>query len=82
MERIPPFLVKDYVSKNINAVESFKDQIIDYKSQLTDEDMLKIRKIIEMPIPELQNLLDEAYLETNLEQFKILADPNAEPFLH
>jgi hypothetical protein len=65
----------------MNAVESFKDQIKEYKSQLTEEDKEKIRRIIEMPIPELQNLLNECYLKTKLEQFKILADPKAEQFL-
>ena len=81
VERIPPFLVNVYVDKDMNAVESFKDQIIEYKSQLTDEDKIIIKRIIEMPIPELQNLLNESYLKTNLEQFKILAEPKSEPFL-
>ncbi len=65
----------------MNAVESFKDQITEYKSQLNDEDKIIIRRIIEMPITELQNLLNECYLKTKLEQFKILADPKAEQFL-
>jgi hypothetical protein len=81
VKRIPPFLINVYVSKDMNAVESFKDQIKEYKSQLTEEDKEKIRRIIEMPIPELQNLLNECYLKTKLEQFKILADPKAEQFL-
>ena len=33
---------------------------------------------MDKPVPELQNVLNELYLETDLEQFKILADPNAE----
>ncbi len=65
----------------MNAVESFKDQIKEYKNQLTEEDKDKIRRISDMPIPELQNLLNECYLTTKLEQFKILADPEAEQFL-
>ena len=81
VQRIPPFLVNVYVDKDMNAVESFKDQITDYKSKLTDEDKMLIKRIIEMPIPELQNLLNESYLKTNLEQFKILAEPKSEAFL-
>jgi hypothetical protein len=81
VQRIPPFLVNVYVDKDMNAVESFKDQITDYKSQLTDEDKIIIKRIIEMPIPELQSLLTESYLKTNLEQFKILAEPKSEAFL-
>jgi hypothetical protein len=81
VERAPPFLINVYVSKDMNAVESFESQIEKYKSQLTDEDRLIIRRIIEMPIPELQNLLNDIYMKTNLEQFKILADSKSEPFL-
>ena len=80
-ERVPPFLLKIAVSRNMNAVKSFESQIEDYKSQLTDEDRLKIRKIIEMPIPELQKLLNKVYLKTNYKQFKILSNAKAEPFL-
>jgi len=81
VQRIPPFLINVYVDKDMNAVESFKDQISKYKSQLTDEDKIIIRRILEMPIPELQNLLNKSYLKTNLEQFKILAEPKSEAFL-
>ncbi len=81
VERAPPFLINVYVSKDMNAVESFESQIEKYESQLTDEDRLIIRRIIEMPIPELQNLLNDIYMKTNLEQFKILADSKSEPFL-
>ena len=80
-ERVPPFLLKIAVSRNMNAVKSFESQIEDYKSQLTDEDRLKIRKIIEMPIPELQKLLNKVYLKTNYKQFKILSNAKAESFL-
>jgi hypothetical protein len=81
VEQLPPFVVNKHVYLNINAVEEFESQIKDYKSQLTDEDLLKIKEIIEMPIPELQDLLDKLYLETDLEQFKILADSKAGPFI-
>lgn len=81
VEQMHPVLVNKYVSMNINAAEEFKNKIEDYKTKLTDEDLLKIGKIIETPVPELQNLLNELYLETKLEQFKILADPKAESLI-
>lgn len=81
LERFPPFVVKLYVSKKINAVEEFEIPIKEHTAHLTDEDLLKIRKILEMPIPELQNLLNEIYLITNLEQLKILVEPSAEPLI-
>ena len=80
-ERVPPFLLKIAVSRNMNAVKSFESQIEDYKNQLTDEDRLKLSKIIEIPIPELQILLDKIYLKTNYKQFRILANSKAESFL-
>jgi|GEM_PF-281599 len=81
VEQMPPFVINKYVSGNINAVEEFEGRINEYKDKLTDEDMLKLRKIIETPVPELQNILNKLYLETNMEQFKILADPKAEQLI-
>jgi hypothetical protein len=81
VEQMPPFVVNKYVSLNINALEEFEDKIEDYKSRLSDKDLLEIKRVIEMPIPELQDLLDKLYLETKLEHFKILADPKAAPLI-
>jgi hypothetical protein len=81
VEQLPPFVINRYVSMNINAVEEFEGRIDEYKVKLTDEDTLKIKKIIEMPVSELQNVLNDLYLETKLEQFKILAEPKAGPLL-
>lgn len=81
LARFPPFVVNLYVSKNINAVEEFEIQIKEHTAHLTDEDLLKIRKIMEMSIPELQNLFNEIYLITNLEQIEILAESKAEPLI-
>lgn len=81
LERFPPFVVNLYVSKNINAVEEFEIPIKEHTAHLTDEDLLKIRKILEMHVSELQNLLNEIYSITNLEQLKILAEPKAEQLI-
>lgn len=81
IEQLPPYVVEKYVILNINAVEEYENGIKDYKKKLTDDDLLKIRKIIETPTHEIQDLLNELYLETKLEQFKILADPKAEPLI-
>ncbi|MDO8870777.1 MAG: hypothetical protein Q7V10_08530 [Methanobacteriaceae archaeon] len=81
VEQMPPFAVDKYVSGNINGVEWFEDQIIDYKTKLNDEDLLKIRKVLEMPVGELQKVMEKLYEETNLEQFRILAQPDAEELI-
>ena len=81
VEQMPPFVVQKYVSLNINAVDEFKVKITDFAGKLGEEDLQAIKKIIEMPVPELQNILSNMYLETKLEQFKILAEPEARPLI-
>ena len=81
VEQVPPFVVNKYVSLNINAVEEFDDRIYKYKKDLNKDDLSNIRKIVETPVEELQTLLDKLYLETKMEQFKILAGPDAKPLI-
>ena len=79
--KVPPLLLKMVVSRNSNVVKRFESQIEGYKSQMSDEDNAKIEKVLEMPVPELQSILNRAYEETHQKQLKILADPKAEPFI-
>jgi hypothetical protein len=79
--RIPAVLLKLAVSKNSNLVKSFETQIEAYKSQLSHEDLAKIEKVVEMPVPKLQEILNKAYGETHQKQLKILIDPQAELFI-
>jgi len=81
LENFPPFVINSYISKDINAVKEFENVIKDNTTQLTDEDLLKVRKIIDMPVPELQKILKELYLITDMEQLKILAEPRAESLI-
>ncbi len=81
LDQLPPFVVNKYVSLNINAVEEFEDKIKERKSKLSDEDLLKIRKILEAPVEELQDVLNELYQVTNMEQFKIMSDPKAKQLI-
>jgi hypothetical protein len=59
----------------------FESQINSYKNQLSDEEIAKINKVIEMPVPQLQRILENVYDETHQKQLKILADPEAELFI-
>lgn len=79
--RVPPLLLKVVVSGNSNVVTSFRGQIEDYKNNLSQEDMVKIRKVMDMPTEELQEILKRAYSKTHKEQLKILADRKAKPFI-
>lgn len=81
IEAVPPFVVQKYVSLNINTVEEFDNKIKQYKSELSDEDLSKIRKIVETPAEELQIVLGKIYLKTNMEQFKIISEPEAKPLI-
>jgi hypothetical protein len=79
--KVPSLLLKGAVSSNLNVVKSFEGQIESYKNKLSDLELLKIEKVMEMPVPELQEILMKAYNETKKKQLKILADPGAEPFI-
>jgi hypothetical protein len=77
VEHMPPYAIKKYITLNINAVDEFEVRIKDFTDKLSEKDLLTIKKIIEMPVPELQKILNSLYLETKLEQFKVLAEPEA-----
>jgi hypothetical protein len=79
--RVPAMVLKMVVSKNMNVVKTFESQIDEYKRQLSGEDMIKIQKVLKMPVPELQEILNNVYEETGHKQLKILADPGAELFI-
>lgn len=81
IEQLPPFVVKKYIDLKINAAEEFEDQIKDYKNKSSEEDLLKIKIIIETPIEKLQDLSYKLYLETELEQFKLMSESQARPLI-
>lgn len=81
VKRVPPFLINSYISKDINAITEFESQIKDYKNQISADNLENIRKVMEIPISEFQNILNEFYMKTGMEQFKILANPDAKDFL-
>ena len=79
--RVPPLILKMVVKGNKNVVKSFESQIKEYKKQLDSGEMVKIEKVLEMDVPDLQEILRKAYLETGQKQLDILADPHAEEFI-
>lgn len=79
--KVPTVLLKSVASANTNVVKTFQSQIEDYRNQLSPDEVAKIRKVIEMPVPELQDILNNAYQDTGKKQLKILADPKAESFI-
>lgn len=79
--RVPPLMLKMVVKGNKNVVRSFESQIKDYYGKLTHEEIVKIEKVMETPVPQLQGILNEVYIETGQKQLKILADPKAKDFI-
>jgi len=79
--QVPSFMLKMVIARNTNVVKKFQGQIEDYKNRLSDQGMAKVKKVLEMPVDELQDILKRAYEDTNQEQLKILADPNSKPFI-
>lgn len=79
--QVPVILLKGAISSNMNAVKTFENQIESYKTRLTPEEMEKIKAILEMPVPEIQQILYKAYEKTGKKQLKILSDPKAEEFI-
>lgn len=79
--RVPPLMLKMVVNGNMNVVKSFESQIREYRINLTEEELLKIEKVMDMTVPELQEILKKAYNETGQKQLKILANPKSENFI-
>jgi hypothetical protein len=79
--KVPVIILKSVVSRNSNVVKNFQSQINSYKNSLSDGEIAKINKVIEMPVPQLQRILKNVYDETHQKQLEILADPEAEPFI-
>lgn len=78
---IPSLVLKMAVRRNLNVIKTFQDQIDDYENRLSTEEMDIIKKVIDMPIDDIMEILDRAYKKTNIKQLKILADPKAKPFI-
>ena len=79
--QVPNIILKGMISRNINLVKKFENQIIDYKSTLNNDELLKIRKVIETPVFELQKILLNVYETTNKKQLKTLADSQSKQFI-
>ena len=79
--KVPSLILKSVINGNLNVVKSFESQIEDYRNKLSDDEMLKIEKVLKTPVPELQKILYNCYKSTNNKQMKLLADPNSEPFI-
>lgn len=79
--KVPVVMLKGAISGNMNVVKTFEVQIDSYKTRLSPEEIAKIKAVLEMPVPEIQEMLSRIYDKTGKKQLKILADPKAEKFI-
>jgi len=79
--KVPSIILKGIVAGRSNIVKSFETQILEYKSQLSPEEIIKIKLVLETPVSELQKILYNSYKKTGKKQLKILSESKAEPFI-
>ncbi|GAB4318128.1 MAG: hypothetical protein Kow0019_19550 [Methanobacteriaceae archaeon] len=79
--KVPSFLLRRWVNNNKNLVKMFQGQIEDQKDKISYRDRLRLNKVLEMQVDELQEILGRAYQQTNKKQLKILSEPRAKSFI-
>ncbi|MDO5823133.1 hypothetical protein [Methanobrevibacter sp.] len=77
----PPFLLERVAKKNSNLVAKFKSTIQSYIVNLTDDEKNKLNVVLSCEVCDLQEILYETYLKTNIKQYKILSNPNHREFI-
>lgn len=79
--KVPSLILKGVVARRSNVVKSFEGQILEYKEQLSDYELAKVKAVLEMPTSELREILRRSYEKTGKKQLKILSEEKAEPFI-
>lgn len=79
--KVPVMLLKGAIKSNMNVVKTFQDQVESYKNDLNPEEMDKIKYLTEMPVSEIQEILNNVYKRTGKEQLRVLADPDSKDFI-
>lgn len=77
----PSFLLEMFARRNTNLVSKFKSTIMSFLGNLNDDQKYKLDLILTADIDELQGLMNEAYMKTNVKQYQILANPKYKHFI-
>lgn len=77
----PSFLLEGFARRNTNLVSKFKSTIMSFMGNLNDDQKHKLDLILKSDTDELQSLMNEAYLKTNVKQYQILANPKYKQFI-
>ena len=77
----PSFLLEGMIRRNSNLVLKFKGPVKSYLNKLTPAQRHKLSLILDSEISDLQEIMAESYQKTHKKQFKLLASPQATPFI-
>lgn len=77
----PAFVLKRMAGRNSNLVLKFKSTIESHLNQLNGEQKNKLHIILNSDVDDLQNLLMQAYIQTKIKQYEILANPKNREFI-
>jgi len=77
----PAFALQMMAKRNSNLVLKFKSTIVHHLNSLDDQQKEKLDIILNTNVEELQKIMAEAFLKTNLKQYKILSDPKNKDFI-
>ena len=81
LKMAPSFLLERWAKKNTNLVSKFKSQIEPRILNLNEERKKKLDMVLNSEVEELQNILSDAYAQSNKKQYKILAKPKYKGFI-
>ncbi|MBQ2665305.1 hypothetical protein [Methanobrevibacter sp.] len=77
----PSFLIERFAKRNSNVVSKFESQIQSHLSNLDENQKNKLDLILKTDIAELQKIMGEAYLKSNIKQYRILSNPKYKEFI-
>ncbi|AMD18392.1 hypothetical protein TL18_10465 [Methanobrevibacter sp. YE315] len=78
---MPAFVFEGVAKKKKNLTKKFESTIRAYLNSASEEDLNKIRRVLNTDIDELQVVMGEAYKKTNDKHFKVLANPKYKEFV-
>lgn len=77
----PAFLLEGFARANTNLASKFRPVLQSYMDNLTDIQKQKLDIILSSDTDELQSVMKEAYIRTDIKQYDILANPNYKQFI-
>ena len=77
----PSLLLERFAKRNTNLVSKFNSKIQAKLDSLTEIQRKKLIIVLESDIEELQAMMNDAFIRSNIKQYKILANPEYREFI-